>query len=124
MAFPKGGGSSLKLEGYNDNDMAGDIDGWWRIFSVLYLLGSSSNSKQSHMYKVVAISTCEAEYITAATTACQRVWVWLSWLLHKIIREEAHAPTLTVDKQSPITLAKNSGLYDLAAHGILFSTRQ
>ena len=78
MAFPKGGGSSLKLEGYNDNDMAGDIDGWWSIFSALYLLGSSSNSKQSHMYKVVAISTCEAEYITAATTACQRVWVWLS----------------------------------------------
>ncbi|XP_066385229.1 secreted RxLR effector protein 161-like [Miscanthus floridulus] len=75
IIFPKIGGSWLQLTVFSDADMAGDIDGRRSISGVLVFLGSAPISWLSLKQKVVALSTCEAEYVAAATAACQVVWL-------------------------------------------------
>ena len=62
----------------------------------------------------MALSTCEAEYIAAATAACQVVW--LHQLLGELTGMEAHPPALMVDNQPVIALAKNPVLHDRSKH--------
>ena len=62
----------------------------------------------------MALSTCEAEYVAAATAACQGVW--LRWLLGELTGVEAHLPALMVDNQHAIALTKNPILYDWSKH--------
>jgi len=77
---------------------------------VLVFLGAAPIAWQSLKQKIVALSTCEAEYVTAATATCQAIW--LRWLLGELSGEEAHLPALMVDNQPTITLAKNHVLHD------------
>ena len=90
--------------------MAGDIDGRWSTSGVLVFLGSAPISWLSLKQKVVVLSTCGAEYVAAATTACQAVG--LRRLLGKLTGVEAHPPALMVDNQPTIALAKNPVLHD------------
>ena len=64
--------------------------------------------------KVVALSTCEAEYVAAAIVVCQVVW--LHRLLGELTGAEAHPPALMVDNQPAIALAKNPVLHDRSKH--------
>ena len=80
---------------FSDADMAGDIDGRRSTSGVLVFLGSAPISWLSLKQKVVALSTCEAEYVAAATAACQAVW--LLRLLGELTGVEAHPPALMVD---------------------------
>ena len=57
---------------------------------------------------------CEAEYVAAATAACQALW--LRRLLGELIGAEAHPPTLMVDNQPVIAVAKNPVLHDRSKH--------
>jgi hypothetical protein len=75
--------------------MAGDIDGRRSTSGVLFFLGPTPISWQLLKQKVVALSTCEAEYIAAATGACQGVW--LRRLMEITGGEEAAPPALKVD---------------------------
>ena len=81
---------------------------------MLVFLGSASISWLSLKQKVVALSTCNAEYVAAATAACQVVW--LRRLLGELTGVEAHPPALMVDNQPTITLAKNPVLHDQSKH--------
>ncbi|XP_066354856.1 secreted RxLR effector protein 161-like [Miscanthus floridulus] len=108
IVFPKTGESRLQLTVFSDADMAGDIDGRRSTSGVLFFLGSSPISWLSLKQKVVALSTCEAEYVEVATAACQVVW--LCRLLGELTSVEAHPPALMVDNQPAIALAKNPNL--------------
>jgi len=111
IVFPRSGNKeALQLTVFSDADMAGDVDGRWSTSGVLALLGSATISWQSLKQKIVALSTCEAEYVAASTGACQAVW--LRRLLEEITGEEASPPALMVDNQSAIALAKNPVLHD------------
>ena len=99
---------------FSDADMVGDIDGRRSTSSVLVFLGSAPISWLSLKQKVVALSTCETEYIAAATAACQVVW--LRRLLGELTGVEAHPPALMVDNQLAIALAKNPVLHDRSKH--------
>ena len=79
---------------FSDADMVGDINGWWSISRVLVFLGSAPISWLSLKQKVVALSTCEAECVAVATTACQVLW--LRRLLGELTGVEAHPPALMV----------------------------
>jgi len=63
--------TETRLTGYSDSDLAGDVDSRKSTSGVIFFLGESPISWQSAKQKVVALSSCEAEYITAATAACQ-----------------------------------------------------
>ena len=51
---------------------------------------------------VVALSTCEVEYVAAATAACQVVW--LRRLQGELTGVEAYPPALMVDNQPALAL--------------------
>jgi len=64
--------------------------------------------------KVVALSSCEAEYIAAATAACQGVW--LARLRSDLVGKKIGAPELKVDNMSAIALSKNPVLHGRSKH--------
>ncbi|XP_066311645.1 secreted RxLR effector protein 161-like [Miscanthus floridulus] len=92
IVFPKTDGSRLQLTVFSDADMAGDIDGWWSTSGVLVFLVSAPISWLLLKQNMVVLSTCEAEYIAAATATCQVVW--LHRLLGELTGVEAHPPAL------------------------------
>ena len=110
IIFSKTGGSRLQLTVFSDVDMAGDINGRRSTSGVLVFLGSAPISWLSLKQKVVALFTCEAEYIAADTAACQVVW--LRRLLDELTGVEAHPPALMVNNQPAIALKKNPVLHD------------
>ena len=63
---------------------------------------------------MVALSSCEAEYIAGATAACQGVW--LSRLLADLVNVKAVAPLLYIDNKSALALAKNPVLHERSKH--------
>ena len=103
-----------RLVGYSDSDMAGDVDTRKSTTGVMFFLGENLISWQSHKQKVVALSTCEAEYIAATTAACQGVW--LARLFGELKDEEAHCVELRIDNKSAISLSKNPVLHDRSKH--------
>ena len=62
---------------------------------MLAFFGAAPIAWQSLKQKIMALSTCEAEYVAAATTVCQAVW--LRRLLGELTGEEAHLSALMVD---------------------------
>ena len=127
LIFPKRGGLRLsvfseapprtgeaELVAYSDADMAGDVDGRRSTSGVLVFLGTAPVAWQSLKQKMVALSTCEAEYVAAATAACQVVW--LRRLLSELTGSKAQAPALKMDNQPAIALAKNPVLHDRSKH--------
>ena len=66
------------------------------------------------MQKVVALSSCKAEYIAGTTAAYQGVW--LSQLLAELKSEERTTFILKMDSQSAIALGKNPVFHERSKH--------
>jgi hypothetical protein len=86
------------LVDYSDADMAGDVDTRRSTSGVIFFLSGNPITRQATKQRVVAMSSCEAEYITAAGAACQGVW--LARLLTDMLGTEVAVPKLKVDNQS------------------------
>ncbi|CAM8951267.1 unnamed protein product [Rhodiola kirilowii] len=113
--YPRKKGVELPtLMGYCDSDMAGDVDDRKSTTGVFFKLGQSMITWQSQKQKVVALSSCEAEYITATTAACQAIW--LARLLSELLKTEPKCVTLKVDNKSTISLCKNPVFHDRSKH--------
>lgn len=102
------------LVGYCDSDLDGDIDTSKSTRGVAYFLGKSMISWQSQKQKVVALSTCEAEYMAASVAACQGVW--LARLLGDFRSTTVECVELNVDNQSALALMKNLVFHDRSKH--------
>ncbi|XP_062200533.1 secreted RxLR effector protein 161-like [Phragmites australis] len=84
------------LIGHSDSNM----DTHKSMTGVLFFFGPSQVSLQSQKQKVVALSSCEAEYIAVALAACQGFW--LTPLLSVLKDEEPQPVELRVDNKSAI----------------------
>lgn len=107
-------GGNGGLLGYSDSDHAGDIGDRKSTSGQVFFLGENPISWTSQKQKVVAISSCEAEYVAAAAAACQGLW--LSRLLGDLKGEEPAKFKLLVDNKSAIALAKNPVHHDRSKH--------
>jgi hypothetical protein len=112
--FYKRKGEKLKLTGYSDSDLAGDVDTRKSTTGVLFSLGNSVVSWQSQKLRVVVLSSCEVEYIAIATASCQGVW--LGRLLAEIMGEDADTVTLKIDNMSAIQLSRNPIFHERSKH--------
>jgi hypothetical protein len=63
---------------------------------------------------VVALSSCEAEYIAAMTASIQALW--LARLLGDLLGKYAEAVELRVDSKSTLALVKNHVFYEHSKH--------
>ena len=70
-------------------------------------------SWQSVKQQVVALSSCEAEYI-AASTACTQA-LWLARLLGDLV-QDTRTVQLLVDSKSALALAKNPVFHERGKH--------
>jgi len=100
--------------GYSDSDLAGDTNDRKSTSGLMFFLAGGPIAWQSVKQKVVALSSCEAEYIAAAGAACERVW--LARLLAELIGGEVLAPKLKVDNKSAIALMKNPIHHNRSKH--------
>jgi hypothetical protein len=90
--------------GYSDSDHAGDIDTSKSTNGTLFFLSKCPISWQSVKQQVVALSSCEAEYIAATTASTQALW--LDRLLDNLLGRDVEAVELRVDSKSALVLAK------------------
>jgi hypothetical protein len=94
--------------------MVGDVDDRKSTSGGLHFFGQCPISWQSTKQKIVAMSTCEAEYVAATPAACQGVW--LKRLLGELLDRDDGAMELHVDNKSAIALVKNPVFHDRSKH--------
>jgi hypothetical protein len=106
--------SEPTLMGYSDSDHAGDIDDRKSTSGVLFYFGNCPVSWVSQKQRIVAQSSCEAEYVAAAAAASQGVW--LARLLEELLGERSAKFRVRIDNQSAISLRKNLVFHERSRH--------
>jgi len=67
----KGGNQAKSLMAYTDSDWATDLAMWWSTTGYFALLASSIICWQSHLQKMVTLSSTEAKYMALSDTCWQ-----------------------------------------------------
>lgn len=95
--------SGHNLEGYCDADYAGDLDSRRSTTGYVFTLGGGAISWSSRLQSTVAASTTEAEYMAAAYSIKEGLW------LRTLLSELGLNSTIAIhaDNQSAIKLLKN-----------------
>ncbi|GKB28168.1 retrovirus-related pol polyprotein from transposon TNT 1-94 [Tanacetum coccineum] len=100
--------------GYTDSDYAGDIDDSKSTSGYVFLMGGGAVAWSSRKQPIVTLSTTEAEYIAAATCACQAIW--MRRVLKEIGYDQGGEMVLLCDNTSTIKLSKNAVLHGRSKH--------
>jgi hypothetical protein len=79
--YPKGRGGSMELFGYSDSDMVGYVNDNKSTSGAVFFLGEGSVTWSTHKQRVVALSSCDTEYIAGTGATCQVAW------LHRLLEE-------------------------------------
>ncbi|XP_020266633.1 uncharacterized protein LOC109842135 [Asparagus officinalis] len=96
---------NAQLVCYSDSDWGGDQDERKSTTGYVFYLGSTAFSWTSKKQGVVALSSCEAEYVAAASTVCEAIW--LRNILKELDHPQEDSTVIFVDNKSSIHLAKN-----------------
>jgi hypothetical protein len=97
--------SELKLLGFSDSDHASYLEKRKSTSVVLFFLNGNVVTWTSQKQRVVSLSSCEAEYIAAASAACEGVW--LSRLIADLTGKSVQKFRLLMDSKSAIDFSKN-----------------
>jgi hypothetical protein len=73
---------------------------------LVFFVGMNLVTWVSQKQRVVALSSCEPEYIASANAACQGIW--LRHLLSELLGIKPQKVNLLVDNKSAIALSKKS----------------
>ncbi|TYK18362.1 Retrovirus-related Pol polyprotein from transposon TNT 1-94 [Cucumis melo var. makuwa] len=104
----------FKLEGYCDSDWAGDTNDRKSTSGYVFFIGNTAFTWSSKKQPIVTLSTCEAEYVAAASCVCHAVWLRNLLKTVGILQED---PTVIhIDNKSTIALAKNPVFHDRSKH--------
>jgi hypothetical protein len=105
---------SNQLSGYTDSDFVGNLYDRKSTSGHAFHLGSNLISWASKKQPIVSISSAEAEYAAATSTACQAVW------MRRILKDMSHIekdPTpIFCDNTSAIALSKNHEFHKKNKH--------
>ena len=110
----KKGELNYELIAYSDSNFVGDIGDRKSTSGHIFFLGGMAISWSSQKQSIVALSSCEAEYIAATEAACQALW--MKRLISELKCEEQMKIKLMVDNQSAITLSKNPVHHNRTKH--------
>ncbi|KAG7533498.1 Zinc finger CCHC-type [Arabidopsis thaliana x Arabidopsis arenosa] len=103
-----------KLIGYSDSSHNVDPDDGKSTMGHIFYLGKSPISWCSQKQSVVALSSCEAEFMAGTEAAKQAIW--LQDLLSEISRTPSEKVTILIDNQSAIALTKNPVFHGRSKH--------
>ena len=102
------------LIGFVNSDWAGSLDDRKSTSSYIFTLGSVVISWSSKKQDVVALSSSEAEYIAATTSACQAVW--LRRLLADLCQVQEGTTPIYCDNKATIAMTKNPAFHSRTKH--------
>ena len=108
------GDCDFKLYGYPDLDCVGSASDRKSTSGCCFSLESSMTSWQSRQQSNIALSTTEAQYITACSSNCESIW--LHTLLTCLFDLEMEATMILCDNQSFIKTTENPVLHDKMKH--------
>ncbi|CDF38072.1 unnamed protein product [Chondrus crispus] len=97
--------SPVCLQTYSDADYA-NAKSRKSLTGIFHTMGHSPIAWTSTPQDVVALSTCEAEYIAASHAAQQKIW--LRRLLQDMQHPQKHPTPIFIDNESTIQIAENS----------------
>ncbi|CAL2255134.1 unnamed protein product [Prunus armeniaca] len=103
IAYEKG--KEAMLIGYYDSDSSGSEDDMKSTSGYAFSLGSGVFSWASIKQSSVALSTAEAEYVSAAEATAQAIW--LRFVLSDFGEEQVGATPILCDNTSAIAITKN-----------------
>ena len=102
------------LVGYCDSSYNVDPDDGRSTSGHIFFLNMCHVSWSSTKQEIVALSSCEAEFM-AATEATKQT-IWLQELLGEITSDEAAKTVVRIDKKSAIALTKNPVFHGRSKH--------
>ncbi|KAG7583121.1 GAG-pre-integrase domain [Arabidopsis suecica] len=103
-----------KLIGYSDSSHNVDPDDGKSTMGHIFYLGGSPISWCSQKQSVVALSSCEAEFMAGTEAAKQAIW--LQDLLSEITGKTCEKVTIFIDNQSAIALTRNPVFHGRSKH--------
>ena len=104
----------LRLLGYSGSSYNVDLDDGKSTTGHIFYLGKSPITWCSTKQEIVALSSCDAEFMAATEAAKQAVW--LQDLLSETVGEDCKCVTIRVDNKSAIALTKNPVFHGRSNH--------
>ncbi|KAL9999278.1 putative RNA-directed DNA polymerase [Helianthus debilis subsp. tardiflorus] len=104
----------FKLVGFTDSDWAGSLDDRKSVSANVFMLGKGAVSWCSKKQSTVALSSTEAEYISATGGACQAIW--LRRILQELGLNQGQGTQIFCDSKSAIDLSRNPVLNSRSKH--------
>ncbi|XP_056862390.1 uncharacterized mitochondrial protein AtMg00810-like [Raphanus sativus] len=112
LHYTRNGGT--KLLGYSDSSHNVDIDDGKSTSGHIFYLGESPIIWSSTKQELVALSSCEAEFMAATEAAKQAIW--LQELLSEVDGTQSELVVIKVDNKSAIALTKNPVFHGRSKH--------
>ncbi|KAJ9561720.1 hypothetical protein OSB04_006880 [Centaurea solstitialis] len=112
LVYHKGGDG--RLLGYRDSSHGADPDDCKGTSGMAFYFSGNLITWSSQKQRIVALSSCEAEFMAATSAACQALW--LRNLLVDLTGWEAQCVKLCVDNKSAISLMKNAVFHGRSKH--------
>ena len=75
LLFDKNSVKEIGVMGFVDSDFAGDLDKRCSISGYVFLLCGSSVSWRASLQSITALSTTEAEYVSATEGVKEAIWM-------------------------------------------------
>ena len=107
-------GEHSDLMGFTDSDYARDQDDRKSTSGYVFMLGTGVVSWSSKKQPIVTLSTTEAEFVAAASCACQAIW--LRRILEEIQFKQQGETSIYCDNSSTIKLSRNLVLHGRSKH--------
>ncbi|XP_052290010.1 secreted RxLR effector protein 161-like [Citrus sinensis] len=107
-------GKKSYLYGFADSDYVGYLDDRRSTSGYVFMFGSAAISWSSKKQPIVTLSTTEAEFVAAASCACQALW--LRNILHELQFKQPKSTQIFCDNSSTIKLSKNPVLHRRCKH--------
>lgn len=112
LFYQRNGGKDLI--GYTDSDYANDIEDRKSTSGYVFMMSEAAISWSSKKQPVVSLSTTEAEFIAAAASSCQAVWI--RRILEAVGRNQTSPTVIYCDNSSTIKLSKNPVMHGRSKH--------
>ena len=104
----------IELKGFSDSSHSVDADDGRSTTGHVFYLDQSPITWCSQKQEIVALSSCEAEFMAATEAAKQAIW--LQDLLGEVVGQTSKKVTIYVDNISAIALTKNPVFHGRSKH--------
>ena len=103
-----------ELIGFTDSDYAGCVEDRKSTTGYAFILSDAAVAWSSRKQAIVTLSTTEAEFVAAATSTCQLIW--MKRILKRIGYAGSSSPVIFCDNSSAIKLSKNPVMHGKSKH--------